>query len=165
MNDALSDFLAHAVQLEADAVTGYRQLAANVAATGDDTVAAALAQLGSYSELHLAEMKASYRQHCGVDYVEDTERVFRWPDGDSPENPRNATMGDATSLRQAIELALRMERQACDYYSAIANQSADAAVQELAQRFAEEESEHVNHLLRWLARLDAPSVDAGSNGG
>ena len=32
----------------------------------------------------------------------------------------------APSLREAIAQALRMERQACDYYSAIANQSRNA---------------------------------------
>ncbi len=54
----------------------------------------------------------------------------------------------AANNRGAMETALETERRACDFYSAVAGQTGSERVQELAQMFAEEEAEHVEHLQR-----------------
>lgn len=154
MIDSMREFLAHAVQLEANAAAGYEVLAARMRGLGNDEVAALFAKLGEFSQLHLAETEARYRDATGEAPVLDPAG-FRWPDGDSPENPASLPADAETRTREAIQMALGLERQACDFYSAVANQTRDAAVQELAQAFTEEESEHVSHLERWLARHDA----------
>ena len=78
--------------------------------------------------------------------------TFRWPDGSSPENPLAALDQPGLDVPRALQMALALERQACDFYATIAGQTRSEPVQELAQQFAEEESEHVSHLERWLAR-------------
>lgn len=153
MIDDLAEFLAHAVRLEANAAAAHVRLADRMDAEDNPEVAALFRKLGELSRIHLAETQERYRHIVG-DHVPLPEQSYHWPDGDSPENPP-ATMSDhCIDTRKAIEMALRLEREACDFYSAVANQTRNAEVQELAQTFTEEEAEHVSHLERWLERLE-----------
>jgi rubrerythrin len=152
MIDDLTEFLDHAVRLEANAAEGYAWLAGYMDDKGNTEAAALFRKLGEFSCMHLAETQERYRQLVG-EFVDLPDRDWRWPDGHSPENPRHASPPATIVTRQAIELALGLERDACDFYSMVANQTLNAQVQELAQAFAEEEAEHVGHLERWLSRL------------
>jgi rubrerythrin len=152
MIDDLPEFLAHAVRLEANAAEGYDWLAGYMQDQGNVEAAALFRKLGEFSRLHLAETQERYRQLVG-EFVDLPGREWRWPDAHSPENPRSVTPARTIATRQAIQLALGLERDACDFYSSVANQTVNPQVQELAQTFAEEEAEHVQHLERWLARM------------
>lgn len=152
MIDDLTEFLDHAVRLEANAAEGYAWLAVYMDSEDNVEAAALFRKLGEFSRMHLAETQQRYRTLVG-EFVDLPERDWCWPDGDSPENPRATQPPRTIATRQAIELALGLERDACDFYSSVANQTLNAAVQELAQAFAEEEAEHVGHLERWLSRL------------
>lgn len=151
MIENLKEFLFHAVRLESDAAEGYDRLAEQMRATGKDEVAAMFQKFSEFSRLHKAEVEARFHAAGGTP-GEEVPSAFRWPDGHSPENPRAVPLAADLNARQAIGIALQMERQACDFYSAVANQSRNAEVQDLAQLFTEEESQHVNYLERWLAR-------------
>ena len=153
MIEDLGEFLAHAVQLEAKAAEGYRILADKMSAQGNAEVAALFAKLGEFSQLHLAETQARYRALVG-DFSPLAGDRFCWPDHHSPENPAALEMPGILDSRDAIQLALSLEREACDFYSSVANRTRSAELQELAQTFAEEESEHVSHLQRWLSRSE-----------
>ncbi|HRQ66314.1 MAG TPA: ferritin family protein [Xanthomonadaceae bacterium] len=153
MIDDLAEFLDHAVRLEANAAEGYAWLAGFMEDEGNIEVAALFGKLGEFSQMHLAETQERYRRLVG-ELVDVPERVWRWPDATTPESPRAVTPERSMATRQAIQLALGLERDACDFYSAVANQTLNPEVQELAQAFAEEEAEHVGHLERWLKRLD-----------
>lgn len=153
MIEQLPQFLATAVRLEADAQRGYSVLAVRMRQLGQAEVASTFERLGELSRLHLEETSRRLRAVTGPE-PEHATSVIVWPDGDSPEDPLSRNAAAVASPRAALELALALERAACDYYSMIANQSRDPAVQELAQTFAEEESEHVDHLQRWLARIE-----------
>lgn len=152
MIEDLRDFLSHAVQLEADAAAGYAELAARLQQQGNLALARLFERLGEFSRLHLAETRQRFRDLTGSD-PSPAAAPLRWPDPTTPEDPRARELASDLSERGALELALGLERSACDFYSLVANQSRNPAVQELAQVFAEEESAHVDHLLRWLARL------------
>lgn len=152
MIEDLREFLAHAVQLEADAAAGYALLGARLRERGNIQLAGLFERLGEFSRLHLAETRLRYRELTGSDPPPAPAQP-RWPDAHTPEDPRARALPAGLDERGALELALGMERGACDFYSLVANQSRDPAVQELAQVFADEESEHVDHLLRWMARL------------
>jgi rubrerythrin len=60
-----------------------------------------------------------------------------------------ATMNSA----RALEIAMRNERRAHDFYAAISRESPDAGVRALAAEFAEEEQEHLALLDIWLAKV------------
>ncbi len=151
MIESLKDFLAHAVRLETNAAEGYEWLADFMQNEGNAEVAALFRKLGEFSHMHRAEIIERYRQVAG-EFVELPESAYRWPDGHSPEDPRATHPASDINTNQALQIALRMEREACDFYSAVANQSQNSEVQEVAQTFAEEESGHVSHLERWIAR-------------
>lgn len=153
MIESIAEFLAYAVALEAEAVAGYDALSERMQSSGNAEVAALFTKLGGYSRLHLAETSELYRQHVGRE--PGPSAALRWPDGTSPESPGEPGADCPRDVRAALQFALTLERRACDFYSLVANQSRDAGVQELAQGFADEESEHVSHLERWLRKLDA----------
>ncbi len=153
MIDDVALFLAHAVRLEADAAETYERLAAQMEERANVKVAALFRKFAGYSQQHLGEARErALRETGGV--LELAAGEYRWPDGRSPETPSPADIGRLT-VRSALEMALETERQACDFYAAVAGQTRSGAVQELAQEFAEEEAEHVEALEQWLARLDA----------
>jgi rubrerythrin len=152
MIDDVALFLAHAVKLEADAAETYEQLALQMDARANVSVATLFRQFAGYSRQHLGEARErAAREADGV--LELAPEEYRWPDGRSPETPRPGNL-QSLDVRGALEMALDTERGACDFYSAVAGQTRSADVQELAQEFAEEEAEHVEALERWLARLE-----------
>jgi len=150
MFDDLAEFLHCAALLEADAAAGYDRLAAEMDAVGNHQVSAMFAQFARFSHLHHEEVDRLRVTELGERVPPEIEPL--WPDHVSPESPLAAAELDQLTPRQAVETALEAERRACDFYSAVAGQTGSDRVQELAQAFAEEESEHVAHLERWLAR-------------
>lgn len=154
MIDELESFLRLAAKLEADAADGYARLGETMRDEGYEEVAGMFTRFGEFSRLHLAEVSELQRDELGREF-DPREDEPDWPDGHSPENPLAlAPLADITA-RGAIGMALETERRACDFYSAVAGQTRSDRVQELAQMFAEEEGEHVEHLQRWLKRMDA----------
>lgn len=154
MIDDLERFLRLAAKLEADAADGYARLAETMRPDGHDEVADMFAKFGEFSRLHLSEVLGLQAEELGREFDPHDDNPD-WPDAHSPENPLAlAPLADITP-RGAIDMALETERSACDFYSAVAGQTRSDRVQELAQMFAEEEGEHVEHLQRWLKRLDA----------
>lgn len=151
MFDDLGMFLHCAAILEADAARGYDQLAVIMADQGKKDVAAMFTQFARFSRLHHQEIDRLRIQELGSREAPLDEAI--WPDKHSPEDPLAvAELSDMTP-RKAVETALETERRACDFYSAVAGQTRSARIQELAQEFAEEEAEHVEHLERWLRRF------------
>lgn len=152
MIDEVAEFLAHAVRLEADAALTYERLAEQMEERANVSVAGLFRQFAAFSRQHLGEARArAIRETGGVPELAPGD--YRWPDGRSPETPALTEVRRLT-VRGALLLALETERQACDFYAAVAGQTRSGEVQELAQEFAEEESEHVAALERWLARLE-----------
>jgi len=152
MIHTLEQFLRCAAMLEADAAAGYDQLAQEMGEIGDDEVAALFAKFGEFSRLHHKEVREIQQRELGKVFEDRLDDVL-WPDQWSPENPLAHAELDGITPRKAIETALETERRACDFYATIAGQTRSERVQELAQEFAEEEGEHVEHLQRWLERL------------
>ncbi len=148
----LERFLRCAAMLEADAADGYDQLAQKMDELGDDEVAALFAKFGEFSRLHHKEVREVQQRELGKVFDDRLDDVL-WPDQWSPENPLAHAELDGITPKKAIETALETERRACDFYATIAGQTRSERVQDLAQEFAEEEAEHVEHLERWLERL------------
>jgi len=150
MIDDVALFLTHAVRLEADAAESYDRLALQMEQQTNVEVAALFRKFAGYCRQHLGEARERAAREAGG-VLELAPKDYRWPDGQSPEAPRPTDIQHLT-VRGALEMALATERAACDFYSAVANQTRSERVQELAQEFAEEEAEHVEALERWLER-------------
>lgn len=149
MIDDIETFLRCAAALEADAASGYDELAAQMSSGGAEELVKLFVQFGDFSRLHHKEMHEKQFEYLGRTFPDDAGE-FVWPDEYSPENPQAIAELAGMTARRAIETALETERRACDFYSAVAGQTTSTLVQELAQEFADEEAEHVRHLQRWL---------------
>jgi rubrerythrin len=75
-----------------------------------------------------------------------------WPENVTPE--RTALWaGDAHLSRlDALKVALQGERRSYEFYYAVANTNADAAICAVAKEFVKEEAEHVDALKQWISR-------------
>lgn len=154
MIDDVALFLTYAVKLEADAAETYERLGAQMEERANISVAALFRRFAGYCRQHLAEARERAAREAGG-VLDLAPQDYRWPDGRSPEAPAAIDIHQLT-VRAALEMALETERNACDFYSAVAGQTRSQQVQELAQEFAEEEAEHVEALEHWLGRLDGP---------
>lgn len=154
MHDSLEQFLRCAARLEADAAEGYETLAGAIDGRTFGEVKALFVKFAGFSLMHMEEVLEIQRRELAKIYEVDDDR-FEWPDGLSPENPLAIVKLEGITPEKALEYALEVERRACDFYSHLAGQTRSSRVQELAQEFAEEEAEHVEHIERWLARTRA----------
>jgi len=153
--DHLGCFLAHAVVLEDEAATRYRELADAMAVHNNIAVEALFRQMAGYSDLHRAEAVAHADKHAGgLPDLKPWE--FQWPDDESPESGRLESAHYMMTPRHALALALQAEQGAFAFYHSIAEQAADAAIGRLAAAFSDEESQHVKALERWIEQYPEP---------
>ncbi|MEX2498084.1 MAG: ferritin family protein [Wenzhouxiangellaceae bacterium] len=152
MHDSLEQFLRCAARLESDAAEGYDTLAEAIDGRKFAEVQALFTKFAGFSRMHLEAVFEIQRRELAKVYEVDDDQ-FEWPDESSPENPLAIVELEDISPEKALEYALEVERRACDFYSHIAGRTRSPRVQELAQEFAEEEAEHVDHIDRWLTAM------------
>jgi rubrerythrin len=140
-------FLAHAAELEADAMTRYEELADALQVHNNPEVAAFFAQMATESGHHLAEVQ----ELAGGRPLPDIPAwEFDW-EQDAPESLSYEAPHYRMSLGEALQLALANERSAGAFYAGYAESSTDPETVALARRFAEEEAEHARRLEQRLA--------------
>lgn len=142
-------FLAHALMLEKEAADGYQELGDAMAVHNNPEVSQLFLQMAKYGRKHAAEVEDLAH---GLTLPRIPPWAFAWADGESPEAPSMAQAHYMMRPAQALALALRAERQAHDFYAAVAQGSPVPRIRELATHFAQEEAEHVRLLSEWLAR-------------
>lgn len=153
--DHLGCFLAHAVVLEDEAATRYRELADAMAVHNNPETEALFRKMAGYSDMHRAEAIAHAEKHAnGLPDLKPWE--FEWPNDESPESGRLESAHYMMTPYHALELALEAEQGAFAFYDAIATDSNEAAIRELAREFADEEASHARALKKWLAEFPKP---------
>ncbi len=147
--DSLPVFFAHALALETEAAERYQELA-DVMAVHNNPVAAELFQkLAGYGHQHAAEVR---------EMMENAEPVSLAPweyDWGGVEAPETSAMADADyrmTSAHVMQMALKTEQAAHDYYASVAANASDDEVRRLAQEFAEEEAGHVQYVKQWISR-------------
>jgi rubrerythrin len=149
-------FLAHAVELEAEAADRYAELADSMEAHNNIEVATLFRDLSGYSRKHMEEVQGIAAGFGPLPKVAPWE--FEWSDNE--ESPESAAFENTHYLMKphhALKLAMRCEVQGNKYYAAVAAQTKDPEVAKYAALFAEEEAEHVELVARWLERFPAPA--------
>jgi rubrerythrin/ferredoxin len=147
--NSLDEFLNFALQVENDAAVHYEQLADAMKAQGNAEVAELFTKLGGYSRLHYEEARQRMVSHA---VALNVPALSLWPENVTPE--RTALWaGDAHLSRlDALKVALQGERRSYEFYYAVANTNADAAICAVAKEFVKEEAEHVDALKQWISR-------------
>ena len=149
--------LRYAIQLERDAARRFEDLAASMQTAGNTEVERLFRRLGEFSRRHLELAVA----RSGFHHLPQlAPGQFQWPDGTTPEAAGWQGVDGEMDVLSAMELALDGERHGYDYYQSVATTSTNPEVVRLAASFAEEESEHVAELERWITRVRATEAEA-----
>ena len=146
---SVAEFLAHALEMEAESAERYRELADNMEVHNNPEVAALFRRLAVEGDTHVEQVM---RHVATIELPNIAPWAFKWS---SPDGPESAAMDDIHYLmnrRQALELALHNEVRGLDFYTQVANRSANAEVRQLAGDMAREEEAHVAMLNNWLSR-------------
>ncbi len=153
--DDMDDFLAHAYALESEVAERYGEIADAMEVHNNPEVAALFRELAEQSAKHGREV-LEYA-HKPLPHV--APWGFRWGGQEAPETPPMAETHYLMTPYHALTMARRAEGQAQDFYARVAKLSDAEAIRDLAKEFAEEESEHVATLDRWLAKYPRPPSD------
>lgn len=150
--DDINLFLAHAIQVEHDAARRFEDLMHAMRTVGNREVEELFRRLGELSRLHLKEAmnRGGFREIPKL-----APDQFQWPDGVSPEAVGWQGIDDSLDVKGALRAALTGEKSGYDYYAAIARDTHDPEVKQMAEMFTEEEAEHVAELEKWVARYGA----------
>lgn len=159
VTEALLRFLAHACELEREAGERYRELAEAFAVHNRPEVADFFARMAVEAGQHLAEVE---RMAEGAPLPEILPWAFDWPatSAEAPETLSHEAVSYTLSLREAMALALQMERAAERFYRTRAQAAEDARLGEIALAFAQEEREHaaqLEQLLGALPEMESPA--------
>ncbi|WP_144290137.1 ferritin family protein [Ideonella sp. A 288] len=145
---AVERFLAHAIQLEAEAARRYEELAAAMQTDGNAELKAFFLRMAHFSRLHLADAKArgGFRELPKM-----APEEYEWPEGTSPETAEWAGVDAQMDAGDALRLAIGSERRGHAYYAAIAASTTDQELSAIAREFADEEAQHVVELEKLIA--------------
>ena len=152
--DDIYIFLAHAVQLEAEAARRFEELAEQMRSAGNTEVQEFFQRMAEFSRRHLSEAKArsGFRPLPNLKPEE-----FQWPDGIGPETAPWRGVDGMMGVEDALLIALESERAGHAFYETVAANASNPRVKLAADEFTVEEAEHVAELERWMVRYGIPS--------
>ena len=152
----VEDFLMHAYVIELEATERYTDLACQMDMHNNDEVAALFRKLAAAEGKHLAEIKAR------LEGREATPRAawdYQWHGAESPEAAGFQDVHYLMAPYHALEIALKGEERALEFFDTLAKQSPDQTIREIAVEFADEERAHVHLVKEALAVTPEPPPD------
>jgi len=154
MGYTLPQFLAHAIALEDEAAERYAELADMMEAHNNLDTAGVFKEMSKFSSLHGNEI----RERCkGVTLPKLMSWQYRWKT--PPEVGGDDGVSYLMTPYHALHYARENEIRGMQFYRQAATESTDAEVKRLGREFADEESEHVVALDKWIERTPRPSAD------
>jgi len=153
MSYTLPEFLAHALALEQEAAERYLELADMMESYRNDAVSSVFRDMHRFSLLHRDDI----RKRVGdIELPQLRSWQYRWRS--PPEVGGEEAFDHTLEPYHALKYARANEVRAMEYYHSVAEQAGDAELVRLATAFAEEESEHVEALDKWIAQTPRPAV-------
>ncbi len=152
MSYALPEFLAHAVALEQEAADRYLELADMMEAHRNDAVSTVFRSMTRFSQMHCDAIKV---RAGSIELPQLKSWEYRWRS--PPEVGGEEGFDYMIEAYNALKYARQNESRAMQYYRSVAEESTDAEVRRLATEFANEETEHVAALDKWIALTPRPS--------
>jgi rubrerythrin len=148
-------FLAHAIELESEALQRYQELADAMAVHNNPAVAAFFNAMVRESTLHCQKVTALA---AGLVLPDIKAWEFEWPEAESPESVEYEAVHYRMSERAALQLALDNEFAARDFYQSWADRCEDSTTREWALEFSAEEADHARQLQQLMASLDPETL-------
>lgn len=163
----LQDALDLALSIEEEAKERYEQFAKITGGRYAGDASDMFRQMAGYEARHWDELDRKRRELFG-----DAPRRITPDQLDDVEAPDRGQPRTFMSARQAVEVALRAEMKAHDFFDEALKEVKDPAVRTLFEQLREEEKQHVKLVGAWIDKLppgpdveedeaDAPGSDAG----
>lgn len=145
----LGVFLAHALVVESEAAQRLEELAEAMTAHNNLDVAALFRKLAEFGRQHADEVRELM---VNVPPVRIAPWEYDWGGGESPEAAAGEDAHYLMTRAHALQMALRSEQAAHDYYARVAGNATHRDVERCAAGFAAEEAQHVAWVKEWIAR-------------
>jgi rubrerythrin len=150
--DHYTDFMARAYTMELEATERYAQFADQLDTHNNREVAVMFRKLAQVEALHAKRIL----EEMGWPSMPALPVAYAW---ESSEAPETAAFDELHYLMQpwhALEIALRCELQAQQYFEAIAASRVPPRVRAAALEMAGEEREHVQLIRDWMKKVPKP---------
>ena len=152
-NDDYAAFMSRAYAIELEATERYAQFAEQLETHNNREVAALFRRLAEIEALHAKRILSEMRWPS----MPALPPAYAW---ETPEGPETAPFDSLHYLMQpwhALEIALRCELAAQEYYDRIASSKAPREVRDAAKELAAEEEEHVRLVRQWMRKVPRPA--------
>lgn len=150
---SLTDLLAVAYQIEADAVERYELLADQMETHYNTDLVKIFRDLARAEAIHRDEI---LRLAGDFDVIGHARGMAKWRHGESPEQADLDAAHYLMTPWHALQLALAGEKRALAFFQSIVASTKDPQILKAAEEFVEEEAEHVNLVHRLLRRYAEP---------
>jgi len=152
----VEDLLAYAYALEEEACERYAELAELMAAHNNHEVSELFNKMAKLEQVHADEIHGLMKERK----ITDSSGIkYQWTSAEAPETTDPAELHYLMTPYQALTLALHNEQRAHEFFANIALESTDEETTQLANKLAEEETEHVAWVKQWLKKYPEPEED------
>ena len=149
----LEDFMSRAYAMELEATERYAQFAEQLDTHNNREVAQLFRKLSQIEGLHAKRILEEMRWP-GLPALPP---AFAWESAEAPETAPFDALHYLMQPWHALEIALRCELQAVQYFDGIAAGAVPERVRAAAKEMAEEEREHVALIKEWMQKVPRPA--------
>ena len=148
----LEDFMSRAYAMELEATERYAQFAEQLDTHNNREVAQLFRKLSQIEGLHAKRILEEMHWPS----VPAMPPAFAWDGTEAPETAPFDALHYLMQPWHALEIALRCELQAVQYFDGIAAGAVPERVRAAAKEMAEEEREHVALIKAWMKKVPRP---------
>lgn len=152
----VEEFYAHALAIEREASERYAEFAEHFEDRGEDVLSGLCHKLAGLEQEHFRELLAAC-ESLTLPVIPSDQ--YRWLDTWSPEAPARELVFRVATPRHLLEICLKAELRAREFFVWIARSSPDRSVRELVGVMAAEEMEHVEWVRQALEYHGATHAD------
>jgi len=153
---SVEEFYAHALAIEREAADRYAEFFTWFDERGEDALAGLCRSLARIEGEHYQELLESC-SNLKLPAIDAAD--YCWLDGGSPEAPAREVVYRVAKPQHLLEVALKAECRARDYFISIVRTSPARPVRELAAVMAAEERQHVQWVREALEYYGATNID------
>lgn len=150
--EEFAQFMKRAYAMELEASTRYAEFADQMEIANNREVAQLFRKLAGIEKLHATKIL----EQMGWKTPPTDLEPFRWEGLEGPETGETNDLHYLMQPYHALQIALRNEERAAQFFAALARRDLPRAVLDAAHEMAEEEREHVELVKAWLARVPKP---------
>ena len=150
---SVPDLLAHVKAMETEARDRYLDLAEQMEVHHNSETAELFRKMAHVESLHVEKVLERAK---GIDLPHIPPWEYKWSDGQAPEAASIENTHYLMTPHHALQLALRAEQRALDFFTQIAAQSEAGPIHDLASELRDEEHEHVELIKAWLDKTPVP---------